>query len=244
MRGMVANAGGMSDFTGVLVRRQYKSGQKYMQLLFKTAEGVKLTISRNPQLVRSLSEGRTYYVAGQEYKVGDKTVIHEPTAVLVQKKALQSKKLLIIGIPILLISATSVYVLMPAKHSAASHQVQSGGSGSNSNSKKSSDSSDSTPPGASSEQPGPDAQNQGVSTPSVSSSGGTKKSAAASYQAPALANNQQPSSNPVVSSSGTATDNTGQPPASPPADTPVVNPPDPTPVVTPDPSTDPNQTPQ
>jgi hypothetical protein len=81
---MYAPADNMSDFTGVLVKRQYKPGQKYIQLLFQTSDGPILSISRNPNLVQSLSEGHTYRVEGQEYTIGEKKVINEPSAVLIK----------------------------------------------------------------------------------------------------------------------------------------------------------------
>jgi hypothetical protein len=84
MRGMYAQARNMSDFTGVLVRRQYKPGEKYIQLLFKTSDGLKLSISRNPQMVSSLNEGQTYHVEGQQFNIGQKTIIHEPKATLLK----------------------------------------------------------------------------------------------------------------------------------------------------------------
>jgi hypothetical protein len=86
MRGMYAPAGNISDFTGVLVRRQYKPGEKYIQLLFKTDKGFRLTLTRNPQMVGSLNEGQTYHVEGQQYVIGQKTVIHEPKATLLASK--------------------------------------------------------------------------------------------------------------------------------------------------------------
>jgi cytoskeletal protein RodZ len=71
------------EFMGVLVDRQYASGQKYVQLVFETAEGIRLSLSRNINLVRSLSLGSTYKVKGSERTVGQKRYIHEPTAMLV-----------------------------------------------------------------------------------------------------------------------------------------------------------------
>jgi hypothetical protein len=83
---MDAAADNLTGFTGVLVGRRYRPGQKYIQLVFKTTEGLKLSLSRNLQMVRSLSVGNTYHVEGAEYVLGKKVVIKEPTANLVQSK--------------------------------------------------------------------------------------------------------------------------------------------------------------
>jgi hypothetical protein len=69
------------EFTGVLVDRQYATGQKYVQLVFETAEGIRLSLSRNVNMVRSLTLGSTYKVQGSERTVGQKRYIHEPTAI-------------------------------------------------------------------------------------------------------------------------------------------------------------------
>ena len=71
------------EFMGVLIDRQYRTGQKYVQLVFETAEGIRLSVSRNINLIRSLQLGSTYQVTGSERTVGQKRYIHEPTAVLV-----------------------------------------------------------------------------------------------------------------------------------------------------------------
>jgi len=83
---MDAAVDNMADFTGVLVGRRYKPGQKYIQLVFKTTEGLKLSLSRNLQMVRSLNMGMMYHVEGRQYQMGQKLFIHEPVATLVQPK--------------------------------------------------------------------------------------------------------------------------------------------------------------
>lgn len=82
------------EFNGVLVDRQFTSGQRCAQLVFETAEGVRLSISRNIAMARSLSIGLTYKVKGPEYSIGEKHYIHEPTATLVpaEKSSLLSKR--------------------------------------------------------------------------------------------------------------------------------------------------------
>ena len=71
------------EFMGILVDRQYIAGQKYAQLVFETAEGIRLSISRNVNMVRSLRLGLTYKVKGPEHAVGQKRYVHEPTTTLV-----------------------------------------------------------------------------------------------------------------------------------------------------------------
>jgi cytoskeletal protein RodZ len=120
---MYATAGNMSDFTGVLVRRQYKPGQKYIQLLFKTGDGVKLSITRNLQMVRSLKEGLTYRVKGTEYVVGKKTIIHEPVATLVQSKPsfFRQRSLLIAAGLIVFVIAVAASALLIVGQGSANH---------------------------------------------------------------------------------------------------------------------------
>jgi hypothetical protein len=73
-----------SFFVGTLVRRHYKPGQRYIQLVFETAEGLKLSLSRNIQFVKSLHIGKTYHIEGRELSIGSKYVITDPTARLVE----------------------------------------------------------------------------------------------------------------------------------------------------------------
>lgn len=108
------------EFMGVLVDRQYTAGQKYAQLVFETAEGIRLSLSRNINMARSLRLGLTYKVKGPEHTVGQKRYVHEPTATLVSggKLSLISKhyKILIpvtIGVIVVL---SGVGVLTYAAH--------------------------------------------------------------------------------------------------------------------------------
>jgi hypothetical protein len=118
---MEASAGSMTQFTGTLVGRQYKPGQKYIQLVFKTAEGLHLSITRNLQMVRSLSVGKTYHVKGEEFTLGKKQVIREPVAILVQPKlALRKRRYLIItGAVVLLAAGTAGAVSLKSPHGTA-----------------------------------------------------------------------------------------------------------------------------
>lgn len=81
------STGNVASFTGVLVSRHYKPGQKYVQFVFQTAEGIRLSLSRNAQMVRTLDIGQKYSVEGQEYAVGKKTFVHEPTTLPIQTRA-------------------------------------------------------------------------------------------------------------------------------------------------------------
>lgn len=86
------SSGAVIGFTGVLVDAQYKPGQKYIQLVFETAEGMRLSLSRNMRMVRAMDVGLTYQVKGTELSVGRKSYIHEPSAVLVEPATQPAKK--------------------------------------------------------------------------------------------------------------------------------------------------------
>jgi hypothetical protein len=123
---MYAAADNMSDFTGVLVKRQYKPGQKYIQLLFQTSDGPKLSISRNPKMVQSLSEGQTYRVEGQEYTIGERSVIKEPSATLVEANRGFIKwniKFIIAGVALLVILGATYAILVKSPTSSATNAV-------------------------------------------------------------------------------------------------------------------------
>jgi hypothetical protein len=125
---MEASAGSMTQFTGTLVGRQYKPGQKYIQLVFKTAEGLHLSITRNLQMVRSLSVGNTYQVKGEIFTLGKKKVIREPVAILVQpqaKKAFYKRRsLIIVSAAVLLIGGSaSAITLKPHSVTPATAKV-------------------------------------------------------------------------------------------------------------------------
>lgn len=77
----------VSGFTGVFVRRHDKPGQKYTQLVFETAEGMRLSLTNNATMVRGLTVGRKYYVSGQKYAIGAKTCIYDPVATPVEETA-------------------------------------------------------------------------------------------------------------------------------------------------------------
>ena len=72
---MGSAVGNYTRFTGVLVRRKYWQGHKSFQLVFKTAEGLKLSVSANSKLVKSLTMGQTYKVEGTEVRMGKKSFI-------------------------------------------------------------------------------------------------------------------------------------------------------------------------
>lgn len=99
---MPMSAGAITTFTGVLVQRRHKPGQKYIQLVFDTADGIRLSLSRNVAMVKGMVVGQTYHVKGQEHFVGSKSFIHEPVTVLAKpatsaaKSVNRSRKKLII----------------------------------------------------------------------------------------------------------------------------------------------------
>ena len=86
---MSTTTAGVAGFTGVLVGRQYQRGQKYVQLVFQTREGRRLSLSRNAQMVRSLTPGNVYAVRGQERSIGARRYIYEPTTRLIETQRAQ-----------------------------------------------------------------------------------------------------------------------------------------------------------
>ncbi len=80
---MSVSVGNYTRFTGVLVRRKYWQSHKSFQLVFKTAGGLRLSITGNPRLVKSLTVGETYKVEGTEVQLGKKSFIKDPIATLV-----------------------------------------------------------------------------------------------------------------------------------------------------------------
>jgi hypothetical protein len=165
---MYAAADNMSSFTGVLVRRQYKPGQKYIQLLFKTPHGVKLALTRDPQMVGSLTEGRIYNVEGQEYSLGDKKAVQDPTVALIKASKISKKRVLAVVTAAILVVIGIAYTLFPAKHSAASNNNQTQTKKIDNQPKQTPEITNEPSPGATTEEPGPTAENQ-PSTSQVSS---------------------------------------------------------------------------
>jgi cytoskeletal protein RodZ len=215
---MYASAGSVADFTGVLIRRQYKPGQKYIQLLFKNTEGLQLSLTRNIQLVRSLHEGQTYRVKGQEFIVGQKTVVHEPIATLVQPKTV-SRRWIFVLLAVFLTSGGIVGALTLLRPNSAANSNQTESKNTPMQSQQTT-----KMPRASGEQPGPTAENQ-PNTAQSSSNTTTKKTTPKSSQPSYSAAASQP---PANSSSSDPT----SPPAAPPS-------PDPAPAPPPEPPTNP-----
>ncbi len=82
-----------SSFVGTLVRRQYKPGQRYIQLVFETPTDTKLSLSRNLDMVRSLKVGETYRIEGAERLLGNKKYIYEPVAIPLPRSSKKSRTL-------------------------------------------------------------------------------------------------------------------------------------------------------
>jgi hypothetical protein len=114
----------VAQFDGVLVQRQYKPGQKYVQLVFETAEGLRLSLSRNADLIRSLTVGTAYRVSGEEYSIGNKSYIHEPLAAPIPSKRqfFQSRALIISAVLVVAVGATSGVFLL--NHGTSKHQLE------------------------------------------------------------------------------------------------------------------------
>lgn len=110
---MSVTAGTMVGFTGVLVQRQHKPGHAYIQLVFRTANGVRLSATKNIEMVRGMVVGQTYVVEGREHRVGNKSFVHEPTTTLVRADAKKRKLrgFIIAGVVIAVIGIASVSVV-------------------------------------------------------------------------------------------------------------------------------------
>jgi cytoskeletal protein RodZ len=100
---MQTTADSFVNFAGTLVKRQHQPGQKYVQLLFKTADGLKLSLTRNANTVRILKEGESYNISGREKIKDGKSYIDEPTVRRIEttRSRFASKKVIIIGAVVL-----------------------------------------------------------------------------------------------------------------------------------------------
>ncbi|HSX34653.1 MAG TPA: hypothetical protein VLF62_03350 [Candidatus Saccharimonadales bacterium] len=111
-----ADTGSDKTFTGKLIKRHYKRGQQYAQLVFESRHGKFLSLSRDPETVKSLRVGQRYRVAGPEFAVGEKTFIHEP------RVAPASRKRLAIGFAVVFFFVLTGTVFA-ARHFAAAKNV-------------------------------------------------------------------------------------------------------------------------
>jgi hypothetical protein len=124
--GMVS-AGSMVGFEGKLVQKQ-DVGQKYIQLVFSTTEGVRLSVSRNLRMAHSLTIGRTYRVKGTECLLGKKTYIREPVAIPIQDKksfALSRRKIITIAAVMIIAAGATTFAAVSHRSSPAqTHAVK------------------------------------------------------------------------------------------------------------------------
>jgi hypothetical protein len=67
-----------TSFKGTFIKRQYKPGQNYVQLLFESKAGPRLALCSDVEKIRSLQAGENYKVEGPEYTNGTKTFVNEP----------------------------------------------------------------------------------------------------------------------------------------------------------------------
>lgn len=81
-----------TNFVGTLVRRQYKAGQPYVQLVFESSGRTLLALSRNVALVRSLKLGSEYRVGGAERSVSGRSYLLEPQLIPISAKARNSRR--------------------------------------------------------------------------------------------------------------------------------------------------------
>lgn len=110
-----------TTFTGVLIKRDYKPGQDYVQLIFKGAKETKLSISRNVTAMKHLTIGGTYKLTGREYKHGAKTYLRDPKTIPVTATKKSHKKLIfasIAGFSALLVAGGALAVYQVKRSSA------------------------------------------------------------------------------------------------------------------------------
>jgi hypothetical protein len=209
MRGMYAPAGNMTGFTGTLVGRRYQPGQKYIQLVFKTTEGLKLSLSRNLNMVRSLRVGLTYWVEGPEISLKQKTYIHEPIATLVQPTTSLFKRYRIIfatiAVVIVLGAAGSVLALKKDSTPSASQPQAPAAATEETVTPQTKDTTDTAPTSTEQDQLVARAPST-TSSPTKKIPAKTTPAAAATNPAPAPSNNPAPQ--PVAPA---ASDNQSQP---------------------------------
>jgi hypothetical protein len=126
---MYAPAGDMTSFTGTLVGRRWQPGQKYIQLVFKTTEGLKLSLSRNLNMVRTLNVGHTYWVEGPEISLEQKTFIHEPVATLIQptKSSLFKQYKIFFAIGAVVVFVATMTSVLALTKPASPNNTQAGG---------------------------------------------------------------------------------------------------------------------
>jgi hypothetical protein len=235
---MDATADNMTGFTGVLVGRRWKPGQKYIQLVFETTEGFKLSLSRNLRMVRSLSMGNTYRVEGRKYVLGEKVVIKEPSATLVEsnRSFFGQNKILISAVIAVTITGISGGVLL-AKQGSGSNKsnaqtVKNQAQQSSQNSKAAD-----TTPAETSPQPGSTGDNQTPATPAAAPA--TSKKTAKST--PSISS--QPQAQPITDPAPLPASTTDQQPTDPlPSTPPPTPPPDPSPPPDSAPAPDPGTT--
>jgi hypothetical protein len=231
MRGYdYAPAQNMATFTGTLVGRRYKPGQKYIQLVFKTAEGLRLSLTRDLHTVRQLTMGQTYQIEGSEYIQGQKSFIYEPKASLVQPRAKSLKKRkIVIASVILLVIGGSASAMSLTKHGPVNHAQNSGTKPEGKQTSEASNTSSTSPT-----QTTQDQSSQPNTTPQTNPATSTKKTTTAKTNNTSSANAVQtpPSDNSTPVNGG------DQPTDPPPAPPPPVEP-DPTPPAPPA-SPDPN----
>jgi cytoskeletal protein RodZ len=235
MRGYdYASAHNISTFTGILVGRRYKPGQKYIQLVFKTAEGLRLSLTRDLQTVRQLTMGQTYQIEGNEYIQGQKSFIYEPKASLVQPRAKSLKKRkIVIASVILLVIGGSASAMSLTKHGPVNHAQNSDTKTEGKQTSETSNTSSTSPP-----QTAQDQSSQPSTTPQTNSATSTKKTTTAKTNntSPANAAQTPPSDNSAPVNGGDQSVNPPPPVEPNPAPAPPPEPPTPSDPVNPDPT--------
>ena len=86
------------EFTGVLLSRKYRPGQRYIQLLFKSADSIQLCLSQDVHMVRELRLGQAYHVSGQEAVVAQKLCLRDPAVTLISQPSSKRRVGLVAGV--------------------------------------------------------------------------------------------------------------------------------------------------
>lgn len=200
-----ADTGSDKAFTGKLVKRQYKRGQQYAQLVFENRRGTHLSLSRNPKTVNSLMVGERYRVAGPEFAVGEKTFIHEPE---VAPAPFNKKRMIVsFAVAFFLVLTGTVFA---ARHFADSKQVaaQSGNTYRSGHDNQQQDVQGAeTQTASTADQPAETAQPTTTTTPKTTTTAAVKKtSTTTTTQSSSQSNSTTPTEQTAPSSDTTSTD--------------------------------------
>jgi hypothetical protein len=126
-------AGDIITFTGKLAKRQWKPVQKFIQLVFETSHGPRISLTRDVEMAKDLTMHGLYHVQGQEYDVNGKIYINEPVVVGAHRKPSKQPGILrrhlklsiamAVCVPVLGLSTTAFLL---THHTTNNSQIDSG----------------------------------------------------------------------------------------------------------------------